>query len=321
MPDPGERVKLGATSLRVTRLGLGCAPLANLYQASDDLQARATVGAALEAGIRWFDTAPLYGHGLSEQRLGAALRGRERGDFVLASKVGRLLRPGVDPQTVFADVPPLRPVFDFSYDGALRSLDESLSRLGLDRLDVVHVHDPDAHEAESERGAFRALRRLRDEGVIRAVGAGMNQSAMLARFVERGLVDCVLVAGRYTLLDDSAARDLLPLAQRSGVAVIAAGVFNSGLLAAPRAGATYDYAPAAPERIARARRLDEICARFGVALRAAALQFPLRHPAVSCVLTGARSAQEVADNAAQFAAPVPAELWDALERARREPIA
>ena len=321
MPDPGEWVTLGATSLRVTRLGLGCAPLANLYQASDDLQARATVAAAWEAGIRWFDTAPLYGHGLSEERLGAALRGRERRDFVLASKVGRLLRPGVDPQTVFAEVPPLRPVFDFSYDGALRSLDESLSRLGLDRLDVVHVHDPDAHEAEAERGAFRALHRLRDEGVIRAVGAGMNQSAMLARFVERGLVDCVLVAGRYTLLDDSAERDLLPLAQRRRVAVIAAGVFNSGLLAAPRADATYDYAPAPPERVARARRLEEICARFGVGLRAAALQFPLRHPAVSCVLTGARSPQEVADNAAQFAAPLPAELWDALERARRETLA
>jgi len=319
VPEAGERVKLGATSLRVTRLGLGCAPLANLYAASSDAQGRATVDAAWQAGIRWFDTAPLYGHGLSEERLGAALRGRERSSVVVASKVGRLLRPGVDPDSVFADVPPLRPVFDFSYDGALRSLDESLSRLGLDRLDVVHVHDPDAHEAEAERGAFRALRRLRDEGVIGAIGAGMNQSAMLARFVERGLVDCVLVAGRYTLLDDSAALDLLPLAERSGVAVIAAGVFNSGLLAAPRAGATYDYAPASPERIARARRLEEICSRFGVPLRAAALQFPLRHPAVCCVLTGARSAREIADNAAQFAAPLPAELWDELARARLEP--
>ena len=316
MPDPGERVKLGATSLHVTRLGLGCAPLANLYEASSDAQARATIDAAWKAGIRWFDTAPLYGHGLSEQRLGAALRGRERGEVVVASKVGRLLRPGVDRETVFADIPPVRPVFDFSYDGALRSLEESLARLGLDRLDVVHVHDPDAHEAEAERGAFRALRRLRDEGVIGAIGGGMNQSAMLARFVERGLVDCALVAGRYTLLDDSAERDLLPLAERSGVAVIAAGVFNSGLLAAPRTGATYDYAPASPERISRARELEEVCDRFGVPLRAAALQFPLRHPAVSCVLTGARSAEEIADNAEQFAVPIPAELWEALSLAR-----
>ncbi|HTO71327.1 MAG TPA: aldo/keto reductase [Myxococcota bacterium] len=312
MPDPGERVKLGATPLRVTRLGLGCAPLANLYRASDEVQARAAVDAAWDAGIRWFDTAPLYGHGLSERRLGAALRGRERSEYVVASKVGRLLRPGVDPETVFADVPPLRPVFDFSYDGALRSLEESLTRLGLDRIDLVHVHDPDAHEVEAERGAFRALLRLRDEGVIRAIGAGMNQSPMLARFVERGLVDCVLVAGRWSLLDDSAARDLLPLAERSGVAVIAAGVFNSGILAAPRAGATYDYAPAPPERLARAQRLEAICARFDVSLRAAALQFPLRHPAVRCVLVGARSAEEIADAAAQFTAPIPAELWAAL---------
>jgi len=312
VPDPVERVALGRTGLRITRLGLGCAPLANLYTASSDAEARATVGAAWDAGIRWFDTAPLYGHGLSERRLGEALRGRPRGEYVLASKVGRLLRPGVDPVSIFADVPPLRPEFDFSYDGALRSLEESLARLGLDRLDVVHVHDPDAHEAVAVAGAFRALCRMRDEKVIGAVGAGMNQSAMLTRFVERGLVDCVLVAGRYTLLDASAARDLLPAAERAGVAVIAAGVFNSGLLAAPREGATYDYAPASSALVARARRLEAICTRFGVSLRAAALQFPLRHPAVTCVLAGARSPDEVADAAAQLAAPLPAELWDAL---------
>jgi D-threo-aldose 1-dehydrogenase len=315
VPDPAERMKLGATAVRVTRLGLGCAPLANLYEASSDAQAIATVDAAWDAGIRFFDTAPLYGHGLSERRLGAALRRRERGSYVLASKVGRLLRPGVDPTTVFADVPAVRPVFDFSYDGALRSIEESLERLGLDRLDVVHVHDPDEHEAEATSGAFRALRRLRDEGVIGAVGAGMNQSAMLTRFVERGLVDCVLIAGRLSLLDDSARRDLLPAAQRHGVAVIAAGVFNSGLLAAPRPGATYDYAPAAPALIEHARRLEAICARFGVSLRAAALQLPTRHPAVTCVLAGARSPSEIADSAAQLAREVPEELWTELGRA------
>lgn len=319
MPDPRERVPLGRTGLRVTRLGLGCAPLANLYTASSDADARATVDAAWDAGIRWFDTAPLYGHGLSERRLGEALRGRPRGEYVLASKVGRLLRPGVDPGTIFADVPPLRPEFDFSHDGALRSIGESLARLGLDRLDVVHVHDPDAHEAEAVAGAFRALRRLRDEKVVGAVGAGMNQSAMLTRFVERGLVDCVLVAGRYTLLDGSAARDLLPAAQRAGVAVIAAGVFNSGLLAAPREGATYDYVRAKPELVARACALEAVCTRFGVSLRAAALQFPLRHPAVGCVLAGARSPAEVRDAAAQLAAPLPPELWAELARAAAAP--
>jgi D-threo-aldose 1-dehydrogenase len=307
-------VKLGATAVRVTRLGLGCAPIGNLFEPVSEAQAGATVDAAWDAGVRWFDTAPAYGRGTSERRLGQALRRRERSAYVLASKVGRLLRPGIEPAPEFADLPPLKPVWDFSYDGALRSIEESLERLGLDRLDVVHVHDPDAHEAEAVEGAFRALRRLRDEGVIGAVGAGMNQSAMLTRFVERGLVDCVLVAGRFSLLDDSAARDLLPAAQRQGVAVIAAGVFNSGVLAAPRAGATYDYAPAAPERIARARELEQICARHGASLRAAALQFPTRHPAVTCVLTGARSPAEIADNAAQFAAELPAELWAELLR-------
>jgi D-threo-aldose 1-dehydrogenase len=203
VPDPGERVPLGRTELHVTRLGLGCAPLGNLYTALGDAQAQATVDAAWRAGLRWFDTAPLYGHGISEERLGRALRNRPRADFVLATKIGRLLVPGRDPQTIFADVPALRPQFDFSFDGTLRALDDSLNRLGLNRVDVLHVHDPDAHESEAVAGAFRALRRLRDEGVIGAIGAGMNQSSMLARFVERGLVDCVLVAGRYSLLDQA----------------------------------------------------------------------------------------------------------------------
>ena len=317
MPDPRERVPLGRTGLRVTRLGLGCAPIGNLYEPVSEAQAAATIDAAWDAGIRWFDTAPAYGRGLSERRTGAALRGRPRGEFVLATKVGRLLRPGAEPTPGWADPLALRSVFDFSHDGALRSIEDSLERLGLDRLDVVHVHDPDDCEDAAIAGAFRALRRLRDEKVIGAVGAGMNQSAMLTRFVERGLVDCVLVAGRYTLLDDSAARDLLPPAQRAGVAVIAAGVFNSGILAAPREGATYDYEAAKPELVARARALEATCTRFGVALRAAALQFPLRHPAVTCVLVGARSPAEVDEAAAQLAAPLPEELWPALSAASR----
>ncbi len=308
---PNELVALGRTGLQVTRLGLGCAPLGNLYEGFSDAQAIATVDAAWDVGIRWFDTAPLYGHGLSEQRLGGALRRRPRDSYILASKVGRLLEPGIDPDTIFADVPRVRPVFDFSYDGALRSFEASLQRLGVDRLDVLHAHDPDDHEAEAIDGAFRALRRLRDEKVIGAIGAGMNQSAMLTRFVERGLVDCVLVAGRYSLLDQSALADLLPAAQHHGVAVIAAGVFNSGLLANPRPGATYDYMPADAALIERAQQLEQICARFAVPLRAAALQFPLQHPAVTCVLSGARSPEEIRDNAALFATEIPPALWSA----------
>ncbi len=312
MPDPAERVPLGRTGLQVTRLGLGCAPLGNLYAAISEAQADATVDTAWQAGLRWFDTAPLYGHGLSEERLGRALRDRPRGAFVLATKVGRLLVPGHDPETIFAHVPARRPLFDFSFDGTLRSIDESLARLGLDRVDVLHVHDPDAHEADAVAGAFRALRRLRDEGVIGAIGAGMNQSAMLARFVERGLVDCVLVAGRYSLLDQSAVTDLLPAAQAAGVAVIAAGVFNSGLLADPRPGAPFDYVPAPRELVERAQRIGEVCRRHEVPLRAAALQFPALHPAVNTVLTGARSPVEVQENARLFGHPIPPALWVAL---------
>jgi len=314
VPDPRERVQLGPSSISVTRLGLGCAPLGNLYTAIEEPQARATVDAAWATGIRWFDTAPLYGHGLSERRVGAALRDRPRDEYVLATKVGRLLIHGDDPDTIFADVPPLRPVFDFSYDATLRSVDDSLGRLGVDRVDVLHVHDPDAHEPDAVAGAFRALRRLREGGVIGAVGAGMNQSAMLTRFVEQGLVDCVLLAGRYSILDQSALADLLPAAHAAGVAVIAAGVFNSGLLADPRPGATFNYVPAPPELIARAQRIAAVCERHEVPLRSAALQFPTFHPAVATVLAGARSAAEIEENVRLFSAPIADDLWKDLRR-------
>jgi D-threo-aldose 1-dehydrogenase len=315
VPDPAERVPLGRTPLTVTRLGLGCAALGNLYDALDDTQAQATADAAWAAGLRLFDTAPLYGHGLSEHRIGAALRARPRGDYVLATKVGRTLVAGRDAGTIFAAAPALTPVFDFSYDAVLRGVEESLARLGVSRIDVLHVHDPDAHEAESIEGAFRALTKLREERVIGAIGAGMNQSAMLARFVERGLVDCVLLAGRYTLLDQSALADLLPKAEAAGVAVIVGGVFNSGLLADPQPGARYDYAPAPPARLARARSLAAICERHGVPLGAAALQFSAAHPAVASVLVGARSPAEVEQALRWFAQPIPPELWPALRGA------
>jgi D-threo-aldose 1-dehydrogenase len=315
VPDASTRVPLGRTGLQVTRLGLGGAPLGNMFSPLGEAQARATVDAAWDCGLRWFDTAPLYGHGLSEQRLGAALRLRRRADYVLATKVGRLLVPGVDGDSIFVGTPPLKPYFDFSYDGVLRAFEQSLERLGLDRVDVVHVHDPDAHEQEVIDGAFRALLRLRMEGVIAAVGAGMNQSAMLTRFVERQLVDCVLVAGRYSLLDQSALADLLPAAATAGVAVIAAGVFNSGVLARPEASATYDYVPATPEMIARARALADICRDYQVPPRAAALQFPTLHTAVVTVLVGARSPGEIEENTRLFAHPIPDELWSALRTA------
>lgn len=298
----------------VTRLGMGAAPLGGLFTEVTDEQAFEAVAAAVDRGIRYVDTAPLYGHGLSEIRLGKALRrlGERAAGVAVSTKVGRLLRPGTDPTTIFRGVPPLRPVFDFSHDGVWRSLDESLDRLGRDRVDIVHVHDPDDFGDQAVAEALPALVELREQGVIGAVGAGMNQAAMLARFVREADIDCVLLAGRYTLLDQSGLDELLPLCEERGVAVIAAGVFNSGVLADPTPGATYDYAPASDEVLSRAQRIGQVCRSHGVELAAAAVQFPAAHPAVRAVLVGARSAAEAAEAARLAEVPIPGELWSDL---------
>ncbi|MEI6403944.1 MAG: aldo/keto reductase [Actinomycetota bacterium] len=304
-----------AQLIPVTRLGLGCAPLGNLFSAISDDDAAATVDAAWDAGVRFFDTAPLYGNGLSERRLGAALAKRARDEFVLSTKVGRLLReppPGTALDTIFVDVPHLDPVFAYSRDAVLRSIDESLTRLGLDRIDVVHVHDPDDHEHEALTGAFPTLIELRDQGVIGAVGCGMNQWQMLDRFVDRVDLDCVLLAGRYSLLDRSGAEVLLPHCAEQEVGVVLGGVFNSGLLADPHHNTTYDYVSAPDALVVRARAMAQACGERGVSLTAAALQFALRHPAVSAVVVGARSADEVRADAAAATAPIPDDLWDTL---------
>ena len=322
MIDPTEPTPLGGTGLTVTRVGLGTAPLGGLYEPVADEAARETIDRAWELGVRFFDTAPLYGHGTSEQRVGAALSSRPRDELVLATKVGRLLRAGAPPDESqlsggferWPAAPPVNPVFDFSYDGVLRSVGESLERLGLDRVDVLHIHDPDDHYDEALRGAYRALDRLRAEGTIRAVGAGMNQAPMLVRFAREADFDCFLVAGRYTLLDQSALPELLPLCRERGIAVILGGVFNSGILADPRPGATYDYSLAAPELVERARRIADVCARHRVPLKAAALQFPLAHPAVTSLLLGARSVAELEENLALLRLELPGELWTDLHR-------
>lgn len=304
---------LGPRGVEVTRIGLGCAPLGNLFTALSDDDATATICAAWDAGIRYFDTAPLYGHGLSEQRLGRGLHAYPRDGFVVSTKVGRVLRvdPDFDPG-IFRIPRGLAPQFDFSRDGVLRSIEESLGRLGLDRLDVVLVHDPDDHEREALDGAFPALLELRDQGVVRAIGAGMNQSEMLDRFVARVDIDCVLLAGRYTLLDRTGAA-LLDACVARDVGVILGGVFNSGILANLDADATFDYEPASAATIERATALRTVCERHGVPLPAAALAFALRHRAVSAVVIGARDPGEIRDDAAWAQAPVPTALWDELD--------
>jgi D-threo-aldose 1-dehydrogenase len=294
------------------RVGLGTAAIAGLFEAVEEDDALATVERAWERGVRFFDTAPLYGHGLAEQRVGRALAGRPRDEFVLATKVGRLLRSGPPPdsgQSFWKGAPPVSPVFDFSYDGTLRSVEESLERLGLDRIDVLHVHDPDEHYDEALTGAYRALDRLRRDGTIRAVGVGANHVEPLLRFAREADFDCFLVAGRYTLLDRSALPELLPLCRERGIAVIAGGVLNSGILAG---GTTFDYAPAGAALLERAQHLDAVCRRRGVPLLAAALQFPLRHDAVASVLVGARSVAEVDESLDALSLALPDELWTEL---------
>jgi D-threo-aldose 1-dehydrogenase len=307
------------TTPSLTELCLGCAQLGNLYRAIGDDQAAATVDAALDAGIRSFDTAPHYGLGLSERRLGAALAGRTHEDYVVSTKVGRRLEPLDSPygrdDEGFDVAATHRRVWDFSRDGVLRSLEESLERLGLDRVDVVFLHDPDDHWTEAVNEAYPALEELRAQGVVSSIGAGMNQSAMLADFVRHTDVDLLMLAGRYTLLEQGALDELLPLCVERGVGVVAAGVFNSGVLARddPPADAKYNYGDASPEIVGRARRIAEICRRHEVSLPAAAIALPLAHPAVVSVCLGARSPEQIARNAELHRQPIPAGLWSELE--------
>lgn len=317
-----ETARIGSTGVHVTRLGLGTAPLGNLFQEVPEGEARAIVESAYGARVRLFDTAPLYGYGLAERRTGAVLSQRPRDSFVLASKVGRLLREGLPPDPsqfhegvpFYKGTPAVSPVFDFSYDGVMSSVEESLQRLALDRIDILHIHDPDQHYDAALAGAYRALDELRSQRVIGAVGAGMNQAAMLARFAREADFDCFLLAGRYTLLDQTAFSDLLPLCAEKGISIIIGGVYNSGLLADPSAGATFDYVPAPDELLVRARRLDEVCRRHGVPLKAAALRFPFGHPAVASVLVGCRSRAELEENLQLFEAEVPSALWQELKQ-------
>ena len=317
--SPGmKRKRVGAAT--VTALGFGAAQLGNLYQAIDEETAAAAVDGAWAAGIRYFDTAPHYGLGLSERRLGSALAGRPRDEFTVSTKVGRLLAPTPHRAHLTDDqgfeVPAdHRREWDFSADGVRRSLDSSLTRLGLDRVDIVLLHDPDEHWEQAVRQAYPALHELRSQGVVGAIGAGMNQWQMLERFVTETDIDVVMLAGRYTLLEQPAVQTMLPRCLERGVAVLAAGVFNSGLLAtdSPPGDANYNYRPAPAALHEKALRIAEVCRRHGVTLPQAAIGFAAAHPAVVSVVLGARSAEQVVRNAALFEAGVPQELWSALQ--------
>ncbi len=318
--------------LLFTELGFGGAPLGNLYRPLTEKEARATLDAAWTAGCRYYDTAPLYGLGLSETRLNGFLRAKPRDSYLLSTKVGRLLqlcppeqrsRPGA-----FFETPSRREVFDYSYDGVMRSLEFSLERLGLDHIDIVYAHDLDAFthgskEASDARirefmaGGYKALAKLREGGAVKAIGAGINEWEVAETLARSGDFDIFMLAGRYTLLEQDALQTFLPHCVDKNIGVVIGGPFNSGILATgPKRGAFYNYAPAPEAVIERVRRIEAICKAHGVKLAEAALRFPLCHPAILSVVPGGQKAGEVCRNAAMLNARIPSALWRALKAER-----
>jgi D-threo-aldose 1-dehydrogenase len=316
------RTRATKRGFELTELGLGTAQLGNLYRETTDDEAAATIEEAWAGGIRYFDTAPHYGVGLSERRLGALLRDRPRADFVVSTKVGRLLVPS--PEAAHErdghgfDVPadPKR-VWDFSRDGILRSVEASLERTGLERFDILYLHDPDDHFEQASTEGIGALIELREQGLVSAVGAGMNHAAPLAELIRRADIDIVMCAGRFTLLDGEALEELLPLALERGVDVVAAAVYNSGLLGQdrPAPDASFDYGPAPAELIARANAIADVCERHGVRLPEVAIAYVLRHPAVVSVVLGARGREQVRSNLDRLETTIPSRLWSELASA------
>ena len=314
--DPLDKTNIGTTGLTVTKLGLGGAPMGGLFYDVDERQAYETLSVAYENGVRYFDTAPLYGSGKSERFFGEFLSSVPREEFVLSTKVGRLLdnKGPMDEDGLYVNVPNLEVRYDYSRDGVLRSIDESLNRLGLDRIDIAFIHDPDEHFDIAINEAFPALADLRSQGVLKAIGAGMNQWEMLADFAREGDFDCFLLAGRYTLLDYSALEIFLPLCLEKHISVILGGPYNSGILASDlKSGTTYFYQEAPQEVITRASEIREICAKYNVGLKAAALQFGLLHPAVAATIPGARKPAEVLENIESASAEIPTDLWNEIK--------
>ena len=315
--DPLELRQIGTTDLNVTCLGLGGAPMGGLFSPVGAQTAADTVRRGYELGIRFFDTAPLYGRGKSERFYGEGLGDFERDSFVLSSKVGRVLNAkneAADADDIYVEVPPYDVVFDFSRDGVLRSIEESIERLGLERLDIALIHDPDDHWEQAIGEAFPTLAELRSQGVIGAIGAGMNQWEMPTRFAREGDFDCFLLAGRYTLLDHSGLEEFLPLCESKQISVILGGPYNSGVLASDLGpDTTYFYQRTPPEVLERAKQVKAVCDSHHVPLKAAALQFGLAHPAVAATIPGPRTPDEVEENVTLAGHQIPTSLWSDLK--------
>ena len=323
--DPAATRRIGRRELAVSLLGVGTAPFGSLSPDPGDPATADAFAQMHRAGLRYFDTAPFYGTGLAEHRLGMCLRSVDRRELVISTKVGRLLKPVDDrpAQGAHGGRYPFEVTFDYSYDGAMRSLEDSLQRLGTNAIDIVLIHDVnrrwqgdlvEQRYAEAMRGAHRALVELRAAGVVKAFGVGVNDWSILLRFASDGDFDCFMLAGRYTLLDHTALDTFLPDCLRRSISVLMAAPFNSGILATGATpGATFFYQAADAGIVERTRRIEAVCARHGVALPAAALQFPLAHPAVASVVTGMRSAREVTDNVAHCRARIPDAFWQELK--------
>ena len=325
--NPVEKIGLGKSGVKVTRLGFGGCPLGGLYKDMTEEAARATVDRALALGINFFDTAPLYGSGKSESRLGGILASHDRSEFVLATKVGFALVP-IDPNAnediffPFENAPPLRPANDYSYDGAMRSFEQSLQRLGLDRIDVLHIHEPADFYEEAKNGAFKALQKLREQGVIKAVGAAMNQVEIPIQFARDGGFDCFLIALRHTLLEHWAFKELLPLCSEKNISLIIGAPYSSGILASgARPGAKYCYLDPPADVLEKVGKIEDVCQAYSVPLKAAALQFVFSHRVVASVIPGCGSVAEVEENFAMMSHPIAPDFWSELVRRNLVPEA
>jgi D-threo-aldose 1-dehydrogenase len=321
------KTKLGR-EIKFSELGFGSAPLGNMHRVISEEECRATIQAVLDSGVSYFDTAPFYGHGLSEIRLGKILREQQRESFQLSSKIGRLLEPCIkneDDSGIFIDVPKVNIKFDYSYDGVMQSLEDSYKRLGMDSIDIVYIHDVDIFthgsvEASEIRiqevmaGGYRALDELRKSGTIKAFGAGVNNWETCQRLTDLGHFDCFLLAGRYTLLEQEALNSFLPICERDGIGIILGGPYNSGILATgPKPGAKYNYKEAPQDILDRVAAIDKVCQSHNVSLANAALRFPLCHSSVVSVIPGGKSVEEVKRNRAMMDTKIPDSLWSDLK--------
>ena len=318
--DPFELRRISDTDITVTCFGFGGASMGNMYTVAHDDAARGAIRTAYEAKVRYFDTAPMYGFGKSERLYGSVLKDQPRDSFVLSSKVGRLIVAGKptpeSEDTCFVEIDNAYSIFDYSRDGVLRSLEESRKRLGIERIDIVYIHDPDVNDSfkQALEEAFPALADLKNQGIIGAIGAGMNQAEMLCEFAKNADFDCFLLVGRYTLLDQIALQELLPLCQQKNISIVIGGAYNSGILATGAVeGAHYNYAPAPPEIMEKTRKIEKICARFNISMKAAALQFPFGHPTVVSNIPGVKTKERFEENLSLFTHPIPADFWAALK--------